>query len=181
MDCQVKCVRGRLVFAPPKGGKVRDVPLPGRVAAELTEHMALTPPVEVTLPWLRPDGKLVTKQLLFSGSRGNAVRSTVFNTDVWKPALVEVGVIPAPAKGAKHGAAREHGMHALRHYFASVLLDAGENIKVLSSYLGHADPGFTLRIYTHLMPSTDGRARKAVDSTYDALDPHSDGPQTAQA
>jgi hypothetical protein len=27
----------------------------------------------------------------------------------------------------------------------------------------HHDPGFTLRTYTHLMPSSEGRARKAVD------------------
>ncbi|MFI7113617.1 hypothetical protein ACIBK9_45390 [Nonomuraea sp. NPDC050227] len=39
-------------------------------------------------------------------------------------------------------------MHALRHFYASVLPDAGENIKALSEYLGHHDPGFTLRTYT---------------------------------
>jgi site-specific recombinase XerD len=36
-------------------------------------------------------------------------------------------------------------MHALRQFYASVLLDAGKNIKPLSAYLGHADAGFTLR------------------------------------
>ena len=25
------------------------------------------------------------------------------------------------------------------------------SIKTLSTYLGHSDPGFTLRVYTHLM------------------------------
>jgi hypothetical protein len=29
-------------------------------------------------------------------------------------------------------------MHALRHFYASVLLDAGESIKALSEYLGHS-------------------------------------------
>jgi integrase len=43
-------------------------------------------------------------------------------------------------------------MHALRHFYASVLLDAGESIKAVSEYLGHSDPGFTLRTYTHLLP-----------------------------
>lgn len=33
-------------------------------------------------------------------------------------------------------------------------------------HLGHDDPGFTLRVYTHLMPSSDARARQAVDSLY---------------
>ena len=39
-------------------------------------------------------------------------------------------------------------MQALRHFYASVLLDAGESIKAVSEYRGHADPGFTLRTYT---------------------------------
>ncbi|UJA07815.1 phage integrase [Streptomyces collinus] len=62
-------------------------------------------------------------------------------------------------------------MHALRHFYASLLLDAGENIKALSHYLGHDDPGFTLRVYTHLMPRSDARARKAVDSLYEGAAP----------
>ncbi|MET8834569.1 HD domain-containing protein [Micromonospora sp. NPDC004540] len=42
---QVKLVRGRLIFAPPKGGKVRDVPLPESVSRRLTEHAKQYPPV----------------------------------------------------------------------------------------------------------------------------------------
>jgi integrase len=71
-------------------------------------------------------------------------------------------------------------MHALRHFYASALLDAGENIKALSQYLGHTDPGFTLRVYTHLMQSSDGRTRKAVDGVLARIGSASDGPETAQ-
>lgn len=55
-------------------------------------------------------------------------------------------------------------MHALRHYHASVLLDAVENIKAVSKYLGHSNPCFTLRTYTHLMPASGERTRQAVDA-----------------
>ncbi len=55
-------------------------------------------------------------------------------------------------------------MHALRHYYASITLADGVNIKELAEYLGHGDPGFTLRLYTHMLPSSHERARKAVDS-----------------
>ncbi|MER7761387.1 site-specific integrase [Streptomyces sp. NPDC097619] len=177
---QVKVANGRLVFGPPKRGKERDVPLPRHVAQVLREHRAAFPPVAVTLPWLRPDGPLVTKRLLFSLPGGGAVRRTDFNTRVWKVALVQAGVIPEPRAGERHQAAREHGMHALRHFYASVLLDAGENIKALSTYLGHGDPGFTLRVYTHLMPSSHERALKAMADLYGAAGPMADGPQTAQ-
>ena len=58
---------------------------------------------------------------------------------------------------------RENGTHARRHFDASALLDAGENIRALSEYLGDADPGFALRVYTHLMPSSAERTRTAID------------------
>ena len=47
-------------------------------------------------------------------------------------------------------------MHALRHYYASVLLAGGVDVRALSEYLGHHDPAITLRIYAHLMPSRRG-------------------------
>jgi len=177
---QVKNMGGHLVFAPPKRGKVRDVPLAPAVAAAFKAHRKQFPPVAVTLPWLRPDGPLVTKELLFTADEGGAVRRSDFNTYAWKPALVAAGVIPAPERGKRHQAAREDGMHALRHFYASVLLDAGENIKALSTYLGHSDPGFTLRVYTHLMPSSDDRARNAMESVYGKAVSAPDGPQAAQ-
>ncbi|MBT2511036.1 site-specific integrase [Streptomyces sp. ISL-98] len=179
---QVKVAGGKLVFAPPKRNKERDVPLSDRVAHALKAHMDAHPPVEVTLPWLRPDGDALTKRLLFVRPDGDgAVRRTDFNNRYWKPALVAAGIIPAPKPGERFQAAREHGMHALRHFYASLLLDAGENIKALSTYLGHTDPGFTLRVYTHLLPSSEGRARRAVDSMYKGTVSGPDGPQTAQA
>jgi integrase len=58
-------------------------------------------------------------------------------------------------------------MHALRHAYASVLLDAGETIKALAEYLGHSDRGFTLRTSTHLMPTSAARTRRAIDQAFD--------------
>ncbi|GGO55486.1 hypothetical protein GCM10012287_46870 [Streptomyces daqingensis] len=163
---QVKLVNGRLLFAPPKNGKLRDVPLPDSVAFALAEHMTAFPPVEITLPWLRSDGPPVTRLLYFTGSELGALRRNDFNKHVWKPALAQAGVIPVPGPGERYKESREDGVHALRHFYASVLLDSGENIKALSTYLGHADPGFTLRTYTHLMPASETRTRKAVDEMY---------------
>ncbi|MGI5449467.1 hypothetical protein ACQEVM_27550 [Streptomyces sp. CA-243310] len=146
---QAKVANGHLVFGPPKREKERDVPLPRRIGPVLREHREEFPPVDVTLPWLKPDGPLVTRRLLFSLPGGGAVRRTDFNTRVWKFALVQAGVVPEPRSGER-------------------------------PYLGHGDPGFTLRVYTHLMPSSHERALRALDEVYEAADPTSDGPQTAQ-
>jgi hypothetical protein len=49
-------------------------------------------------------------------------------------------------------------------FYASVLIDAGESVRAVADYLGHNDPGFTLRAYSHLFPSSDDRARRAIDA-----------------
>ncbi len=96
------------------------------------------------------------RRLIFSGPRGGHIWRTSLNEDPWKPALAKAGVIPK-AKSREHEAAREHGMHALRHFYASVLLDAGESVKAVSEYLGHSDPGLPMKVYAHLMPSSRDR------------------------
>lgn len=100
---QVKVTKQGLVFAPPKRNKLRDVRMPDRVAHVLKLHMDAFPRVEVTLPWLRPDGPLVTRRLLFTRLDGaGAIRRTDFNHCAWKPALVAAGVIPAPKRGERY-------------------------------------------------------------------------------
>jgi integrase len=93
-----------------------------------------------------------------------------FNAYVWKTALAASGIEPS----------RANGMHALRHFYVSVLLDAGESIKALSEYLGHSDPGFTLWTYTHLLPTSEQRTRQAVDRPLTGGAATADGLPTAQ-
>ncbi|GAA5011807.1 hypothetical protein GCM10025734_56670 [Kitasatospora paranensis] len=120
----------------------------------------------ITLPWRIPDGPKVTFRLLFSNTAGGLVWKSNFNLQDWKPAIAAGGLIPTPRPGESYASAREHGMHALRHFYASVLLDAGESIRAVSDYLGHADPALTLRVYAHLMPNSQDRTRKAVDRLF---------------
>ncbi|MFJ9888014.1 tyrosine-type recombinase/integrase [Streptomyces sp. NPDC091287] len=171
---QIKRVGGTLVFAPPKRGKLRDAPLSDAVGAGLQEHMGLFPPVAVTLPWKTPNGPLVTRKLVFTSSVGKAIWRSYFDDYVWKPALAHASVIPPREPGQRYAAAPDDGMHALRHFYASVVLEAGGSIKALSTYLGHSDPGFTLRIYTHLLPSSDEKARAAMSSVFRRVHPLDD-------
>ena len=47
-------VENKPVFAPPKRGKTRTVPLSARVARELDEYAERFEPATLTLPWLHP-------------------------------------------------------------------------------------------------------------------------------
>ncbi|HWA53668.1 MAG TPA: tyrosine-type recombinase/integrase [Solirubrobacterales bacterium] len=50
--------------------------------------------------------------------------------------------------------------HKLRHTFASVLIASGEDPISVMKQLGHTDPAFTLRVYSHMMSREPGeRAR----------------------
>ncbi|MFG2636228.1 tyrosine-type recombinase/integrase [Streptomyces sp. NPDC048362] len=167
---QVKLIRNRPVFAPPKGAKERTVPLPDSVARSIEEHISQHPPASVTLPWRAVDGAPVTASLILHRDQGRPINRNDFNRGAWRPALEAAGV----------PLGRASGMHALRHFYASVLLDAGESIKALSEYLGHHDPGFTLRTYTHLMPSSEKRTREAVNRAFADGPDTDDGPTTAQ-
>ena len=154
---QVKLLgSNRQLFGLPKGNKTRTVPLPGVGARSARGAPCRAPRWTVPLPWRELDADPTAVPLILTTRERTALNRNYFNTSVWKPALVAAGVEPS----------RENGCHALRHYYASVLLDAGENIKAVSEYLGHADAGFTLRTYTHLMPSSSERTRKAVDDAF---------------
>jgi len=53
-------------------------------------------------------------------------------------------------------------LHDLRHTHASLLLAAGVPVHVVSQRLGHADPGFTMRVYGHLLPRQQRDAAELV-------------------
>ncbi|MCX4753463.1 tyrosine-type recombinase/integrase [Kitasatospora purpeofusca] len=161
---QIRFVGSKMVFALPKGDKIRSVPLSPATAKALRAHLAAFGPTSATLPWHKPDGKPKTRELLFVDAKGKPHNRSVFNQGLWKRALVHAGVIPPRTSGSQYfEAAPDDGMHALRHTYASAQLEGGTSIKALAVYLGHSDPGFTLRTYTHLMPSSEGRARSATD------------------
>ncbi|MEU9289083.1 tyrosine-type recombinase/integrase [Streptomyces sp. NPDC048275] len=64
---------------------------------------------------------------------------------------------------------RELGFHVLRHTYASVMLEAGESIVSLAMWLGHSDPAFTLRTYTHFMPQAGARGLSAIEAWFTDL------------
>jgi integrase len=66
--------------------------------------------------------------------------------------LIDAGDVPLP-KGLTP--------HKLRHTFASILVTVGVDPGSVVDQLGHADPGFTLRVYRHGM-RRDNTARERL-------------------
>ena len=53
-------------------------------------------------------------------------------------------------------------LHDLRHGWASHAVAAGVDIRTVSGRLGHADAGFTLRVYAHQITEAEERAAMTV-------------------
>jgi len=83
--------------------------------------------------------------LVFATPTGEHLSANIVRRAVLDPAAKAAGVPWAT-------------FHTFRHTTASLLFDAGRNVKVVQEWLGHSDPGFTLRTYVHLMDDGLGDA-----------------------
>jgi integrase len=159
--------RAEHIFSLPKNDQERIVPMSDWTAQSIRVHIAKYKPRPCTLSWEKPGGPPRTHNILFRWHDGKFVAYRNLSEEIWKPALSAVGVIGPPAPNGRgqmrYATTGKEGPHQLRHYYASVALADGVNIKELATYLGHADPGFTLRVYGHLLPDSHDRARQAID------------------
>jgi integrase len=116
----------------------RTIPLPATVVDALNGHLAARDIGDDDLVFTL-DGRPITRQAF---------------GHVWRPV----------AKAAGLNQATGPGMHALRHYYASLLIRYGESVKTVQARLGHASASETLDTYSHLWPDSDDRTREAIDS-----------------
>ncbi|MFE0152840.1 tyrosine-type recombinase/integrase [Nonomuraea sp. NPDC059007] len=184
---QIKYLNGVYVYALPKNDRERIVPLADWTIEAVQQHLNTHPAREHTLPWEKPDGPPRTHTILFRWPViGAHVHARTYSEQIWKPALVKVGIIPAPSRTPKpeqpgrdgkrrtrlrYATTRRQGTHQLRHYYASITLAGGVSIKELAEYLGHTDPAFTLRRYAHMLPSSHQRARDAIHDHFARTEP----------
>jgi len=87
---------------------------------------------------------------IFVDETGSPLKRDVLRR-VFKPALATAG-LPKNIR-----------LHDLRHTSATLLLKAGENIKVVSERLGHANISITLEIYAHVLPGMQRDAANRME------------------
>lgn len=130
---------GEPVFGPPKTVKSeRTVPVAEVTLIGLSEHLRRFPP---------------RHGLVFTASQGGPVSSGAFGP-AWRPAAKAIGMKP------------KDGLHQIRHFYASVLIDAGRSVKEVQARLGHTSAVETLDTYAHLWPTNDEGTRAAIEAVF---------------
>jgi integrase/recombinase XerD len=118
-----------------KGGKDRYVPLPAPILRMLRRHwLTHRNPL-----WLFPSPFQVEKGPMSESGVQRAFRAAVRESGISKHATV----------------------HTLRHSYATHLLEAGLNLRIIQSYLGHASPA-TTAIYTHITQTSNERTAQTI-------------------
>ena len=132
-----------------KGAKDRFVPLPQHTLDLLRGYWA----AHRNPTWIFPTTRPADVFSLAAATRSMEVSSV---QRALKAAVVESG-LHKPAT-----------VHTLRHSYATHLLEAGVNLRIIQAYLGHRSPTSTA-IYTHLTRKVEDRATKAINRVMDNL------------
>jgi integrase len=99
------------------------------------------------------EGRDVKAGPVFVNAEGGLIFKSSFRTWSFLKVLGRAGLLAENGKPLIR-------FHDLRHTCATLLLAAGENVKVISERLGHSSIKITLDTYAHVMP---GMQDAAVD------------------
>jgi integrase len=82
----------------------------------------------------------------------------------WACHALESSSRSAPTRSAVQGLPDGFRFHDLRHFYASLLIHSGLDIKTVQARLGHASANTTLDVYGHMFPDSDETTRAAISS-----------------
>jgi integrase len=129
--------RGRVGL--PKGRKKRSVPISRELAQQL---------------WaLRKERRASDADLIFTSAKGMRIDTSNLMSRILKPAAIDADLGEWVREDGHLRPKSWVGFHTFRHTAATRLfIGQGWNAAQVCRFLGHTDPGFTLRTYVHLLP-----------------------------
>jgi integrase len=134
-------IGGRLRLKIPKTPRSRRwIPLCQATLAALADHKGK----------MEAEGQDIVLGPVLCNQEGGLVRQSNFYHQVFRPTIRRAGLSLRP--------------YDLRHTCATLLLEAGINIKVVSERLGHESVATTLKHYAHVLPAMQEAATAAMQA-----------------
>ena len=115
----------------------RIIYLPGIVTAMLQEWEERCPSSEY--------------DLVFPTATGRPQLLGKFRKGAWLPLMKEAGLMTTENVDGKQVSRAKYTPYALRHYFASKLIEKGKGLKFIQQQMGHSRIEITLNVYGHLI------------------------------
>lgn len=93
--------------------------------------------------------------LVFPTGNGKPILLDNFRISAWMPLMREAGLTLARNQGGKTVEHSLYSPYALRHYYASKLIERGEDLKFIQQTMGHSKIEITFNVYGHLLKGRD--------------------------
>lgn len=101
--------------------------------------------------------------LVFPTEKGKPILLANFRAGAWEPLMREAGLIISENNGGEMITRSKYTPYALRHYYASKLIEKGKDLKFIQNTMGHSRIEITLNIYGHLMKDKDQEHRNTAE------------------
>jgi integrase len=152
------------IGSPKSASGARTLPIPPLVANSLKEWSIACPKGPLGLVFPNPSGQVQAYKLI----RDLGLIPTWVRAGISVAKLDEKGQPVVDKEGEPILTARYPGLHALRHFYASWLINPtsagglGLPLKVVSERLGHSSIRLTADVYGHLFPTDDDSEQMAA-------------------
>lgn len=114
--------------------------------------------------------------LVFPTDSGKPLMLNNFATGAWLPLMKEAGLAMAKKSKTASGNRKakvvyepNYTPYALRHYFASKLIEKRLDLKLIQEAMGHSKAEITLNVYGHLLKGRENEKKRAAEALAEEL------------
>lgn len=103
------------------------------------------------------------RNLVFPTASGAPMALTNFRAGAWDPLMREAKLLKKVVRSGKEISVPKYTPYALRHYFASKLIETGRDLKFIQTAMGHSKIEVTFNVYGHLIRGREEQHKQSAE------------------
>lgn len=101
--------------------------------------------------------------LVFPTASGAPMALVNFRAGAWDPLMREARLVKIVNRNGKKVEVPKYTPYALRHYFASKLIETGRDLKFIQTAMGHSKIEVTFNVYGHLIRGREEQHKQSAE------------------